>query len=113
MGCAFCKPMAAVTLTGARWDDAPVGQDAGDNKISIPSGARSVHIVTAATALYVAMDTNANAYSANGATALNEDGAPVYANNDADSPVVFLPVPEIATYLHLKGAGATSVTFYG
>lgn len=112
MDCAFCTPMAAVTLTGARWDDAAVGQNAGTGKISIPAGSRHVHIVTAAT-LYIAMDEVANIYTDNGATARYNDGAPIYANADADSPVVVMPVPVNAAYLHLKGAGATSVTFYG
>jgi len=51
MGCAFLHPMAAVTVATARWDDAPLGQNAGDSKFEIPGGAQSVHIVSAAAAL--------------------------------------------------------------
>ena len=112
-GCAFCTPMTGVTVATARWDDAAAGAATGLSKFAIPSGSKSVMLVSAAAALYVAMNRVEAVYDTDFVTALNKDGAPVYANNAADRPVVILPVPETALYLHMKGAGAVSVTFYG
>ena len=112
-GCAFCTPMTGVTVATARWDDAAAGAATGLSKFAIPSGSKSVMLVSAAAALYVAMDRVAEVYASDFITASNADGAPIYANHNADSPVVILPVPETALYLHMKGAGAVSVTFYG
>lgn len=112
MGCGFCTPVAAVTLTTTRWDDAVAGQNTGANKVAVPTGSRRCHIVTNAT-VYYAFSPDAAAYSDNGATALHASGAPIYANNDADSPVVILDVPVDAAYLHILGASVINTTFFG
>ena len=120
MGCAFQTPMPAVSLTTDRWDDAPLGQNEGDVLVEIPAGSRGVHIVwtgefkgPATAALRIAMDSCRAVYRDNGATALNQDGAGLFVNSDSDSPVVILPVPVGAEYLHLKGIGTVYTTFYG
>jgi len=117
VGCSFCKAVAPVVFTSDRWDDAAVAQPTGDSRIEIPSGAHSVHLVyvSAKNQLHVAMDGRAEVYSTPDDAALNEDGAPIYLNWFADYPVVVLPVPEGATYLHMRAGSTDEVyaTFYG
>lgn len=116
---AHCTPQAALTTLNTRWDGAPFGQAEGTARIEIPPGSRSVHLVYAGvkTFLYVAMDSRPEVYSTPDDGVLNQDGAPIMPNADADSPVVMLPVPEGATYLHLRDTGGPGgivrVTFHG